>query len=162
MISRGSVVVVEELVVDDVLTVDEVVLVELEVLEVVLLVELVVLEVDTVELVVVEELDVEAVDEVVEVVEVLVEVLVEDVVGYHGKNSKNISEISIGPAPLLTLLISMYAPVSCAGVNGPPATTLPGPGEMMFSNGTGPGPLFMNISGGDSGANRASMSHATT
>jgi len=159
VINRGSVVVVEELVVDDVLTVDEVVLVELEVLEVVLLVELVVLEVDTVELVVVEELEVEAVLEVVvvEVVEV-----VEDVVGNHGRNSKNISEISIGEAPLLTLLISMYAPVSCAGVNGPPKTILPGPGEMMFSNGTGPGPLFMNISGGDSGASRASMSHATT
>jgi hypothetical protein len=159
VINRGSVVVVEELVVDDVLAVDEVVLVELEVLEVVLLVELVVLNVDTVELVVVEELEVEA---VLEVVEVLVEVLVEDVVGDHGKNSKNISEISIGPAPLFTLLISIYAPVNCAGVNGPNCTTLPGPGETIFSNGTGPGPLFMNISGGDSGANRASRSHATT
>lgn len=159
VINRGSVVVVEELVVDDVLTVDEVVLVELEVLEVVLLVELVVLEVDTVELVVVEELEVEA---VLEVVEVLVVVVVEDVVGYHGKNSKNTSEISIGPAPLFTLVISIYAPVNCAGVNGPPKTILPGPGEMMLSNGTGPGPLFMNISGGDIGVRSASLIHATT
>ena len=159
VISRGSVVVVEELVVEDVLAVVEDVLVEVDILVVVLLVELVVLTVDAVERVVVEELEVEAVLEVVVVEVVLVEV---EVVGSTGKNSKKISEISIGAAPLLTLLISIYAPVNCAGVNGPPRTTLPGPGEMIFSNGTGPGPVFINISGGDNGANKESRSHTTT
>ncbi len=133
------------------------VLVEVEVLEVVLVVELVVLELDVVELV---ELEVETVLEVVDVVVVEVEVEVEEVVGDHGKNSKNISEISTGAAPLLTLLISMYAPVSCAGVNGPPVTTLPRPGETIFSN--GPGIVFWNSSGGDNGARIASLIHATT
>ncbi len=128
-----------------------------EVLDVVLEVVLVELEVDTVEVVVVVELEVET---VLEVVLVEVEVVVEEVVGNHGRNSKNTSEISTGAAPLFTLLISMYAPVSCAGVNGPPATTLPGPGETIFSN--GPGMVFWNGSGGDSGAKIASLIHATT